>query len=213
MTFKKLLIIFFAITSIFSASAHANPNIVTFDFTGSVTFSDPSLNTTIDSLISGSFSYDLNAPVGTFSFPPGSINYYNYTAPEALKVNFSGHTITSDFLNYTLYDNIGANIEDAFILDAHSVKLDGLDFGRFNLTLASSYGVENTNALTSSQPPQTLDLSLFNNVQGNYGGLLKNDAYTLQFSILSLAPIPEPESYALLLSGLGMIGLMIRRKT
>lgn len=209
---KKLLTALFTIASIISTSANAEQNIVGFDFTGSVLYSDPSLNAPINSLVSGSFYYDLNAPVATFSYPPGSTNYYSYMAPEALKVNFSGHSITSEDLSYTLYDNIGANVEDAFILDAHSVKLDGLDFGRFNLTLASSYGVENTYALTSSQPPQTLNLALFNNAQGNYGGLLKNGAYALQFSITSLAPVPEPENYALLLAGLGMIGYITRRK-
>ena len=93
------------------------------------------------------------------------------------------------------------------------MKLDGTDTGSFGLTLSSSYGIENTNALTSSQPPQTLDLSLFNVMPYNGGDFIVNNVYQLQFSILSITPVPEPESYALLLAGLSVIGLMVRRKT
>ena len=211
--YKKLLIVIFTLALMFSASANAEQNIVTFGFTGSVLYSDSSLNTPIDSLVSGSFSYDLNAPVTTFfSSPPSTNSYYYYTAPEALKVNFSGHSISSDLLTYTLFDNFGGNVEDQFILDAGAVKLDGIDSGGFSLALSSSYGIENTNALTSSQPPQTLDLSLFNVMPYNGGSFIVNNAYKLQFSILSITPVPEPESYALLLAGLGMIGLMVRLK-
>lgn len=214
MTFKKLLMIFLVSASVFSGSAYSNPNIVTFSFTGSVIYSEPSLNAPIDSFVSGSFSYDLNAPVTTFfSSPPSSYSNYYYSAPEALKVNFSSHTVTSDLLSYTLFDNFGGNVEDQFVLEAGAVKLDGIDSGRFGLVLSSSYGIENTNALIGSSPPQALDLSLFNIFPYNFGYFIINNTYELQFSILSITPVPEPESYALLLAGLGMMGFMARRKT
>ncbi len=213
MFIKKLIIIFFVITSVFCTSAYANPNIVTFGFTGSVIFSDPSLNAPIDSPISGSFSYDLNAPITTFyNSPPTTYSYYYYSAPEALSVNFSGHSVTSDLLTYTLFDNFSDNLEDQLILDAGLIKLDGIDSGGLSIVLSSSPWIENTNALTSSQPPQTLDLSLFNVTPYNSGSIVVNNAYKLQFSILSITPVPEPESYALLLAGLGIICFKVRRK-
>lgn len=114
MTLKKLLMIFLISASVLSGAANADSNIVTFSFTGSVIYSEPSLNAPTDSLVSGSFSYDLNAPVSPIS--PSFYSYYNYTAPNALEVNFSGHTITSDTIGYTLYDNTNGNVEDYFVL-------------------------------------------------------------------------------------------------
>jgi PEP-CTERM motif len=212
--YKNLLIVIFTIAHMFSGSVKAEQNIITFDFTGSVLYSDSSLNAPIDSLVSGSFSYDLNAPTQiAVNSPPFTHSYYNYTSPSALTLIFSGHNISFDDLQYDLFDNQNGNVEDQFNLSAHSDKINGIDYGTFVLALASSSGVGNRNALTSSQPPQTLDLSLFNNTNDfTYGVLVKNNTYTLQFSILSLAPVPEPESYALLLAGLGVIGLMVHQK-
>lgn len=213
--YKKLLIVICTIAHMFSASANANQNIITFNFTGYVLFSDPSFNAPIDSLVSGSFSYDLNAPANiVYSAPPTTFSFYNYSSPSALTVNFSGYNITSDELQYDLYDNQNGNVEDQFTLSAPLSKLDGVDYGKFSLILASSYGEENRNALIGYQPPKTLDLSLFNSTNNlTYGALLKDNAYTLLFSIDSLAPIPENESYLLLLAGLGIIGFIRRRKT
>ena len=208
--YKKLLIVIFALASAFGSSANAGANIVTFGFTGSVFYSDPNLNSPINSLVSGNFPYDLNAPVTTyFSSPPTTYSYYYYSAPNALTINFSGHTVTSDILSYSLQDNSGSNANDSFVLGAGSVKLDGLDYGHLSLTLGSS--PDPSNALTSDLPPRTLDLALFNN-RSNFGDIVKDNDTKLQFSILSITPVPEPESYALLLAGLSIIGLMIRPK-
>lgn len=212
---KKLSTLIFALATGFSSYANALSNIVSFNFTGAVIYSDPSLNAPVDSLVSGSFSYDLNAPANiVYSAPPTTFSFYNYSSPSALTVNFSGYNIASDDLQYDLYDNQNGNVEDQFTLSAHLAKLDGIDYGRFALVLASSYGVENRNALIGNQPPQTLDLSLFNNTNDyTYGALIRDNAYTLLFSIHSLAPVPETESYLLLLAGLGVIGFTARRKT
>jgi len=210
MTFKKLLIIFLVSASMLIGSANADSNVVTFNFTGSVIYSKPSLNAPIDSLVYGSFSYDLNAPVTTyFSSPPTTYSYYYYSAPNALKINFSGHTITSDSLVFNLQDNSGSNADDSFVLGAGSVKLDGIDDGHLSLALGSL--PDPSNALTSSLPPQTLNLALFNNIS-NFGDLVKDNNTKLQFSIVTLSPVPEPESYALILAGLGLVGLTTRRK-
>lgn len=210
---KKLLTLLFIYAAGFCSSANSTTNIASFKFTGAVIYSDPSLIAPVDSLVSGSFSYDLNAPVTTFyNSPPSTYGYFYYSAPEALKVSFSNHTITSDSLTYTLFDNFGGNVEDQFILDAGLVKLDGIDSGGFSLSLSSSYGIENTNALNGILPPQTIDLSLFNVLPYNTGSFVVNNTNMLQFSILSVTPIPEPVSYALLLTGLGMIGFKVRRK-
>ena len=57
----------------------------------------------------------------------------------------------------------------------------------------------------------------------NFAGLSKNDKYTLTVFgsdttylgytyTLNVAAVPEPESYALLLAGLGMVGAIVRRR-
>lgn len=43
-------------------------------------------------------------------------------------------------------------------------------------------------------------------------GTTINEEYRLRLSGVQAAPIPEPESYAMLLAGLGMIGTMVRRR-
>lgn len=210
---KNLLSLLFIFAAGFCSSANATSNIVNFNFTGAVIYSDPSLIAPVDSLVSGSFSYDLNAPVTTFyNSPPSAYGYFYYSAPEALKVSFSNNTITSDLLTYTLFDNFGGNVEDQFILDAGLVKLDGIDSGGLSLSLSSSYGIENTNALIGILPPQTLELSLFNVLPYNAGSFVVNNNIMLQFSILSLAPVPESDTYALLLAGLVVIRFKARRK-
>ena len=49
-----------------------------------------------------------------------------------------------------------------------------------------------------------------------YGGLSlptgSNGSYELTLSIGQTAPVPEPETYAMLLAGLGLLGLAKRRR-
>jgi hypothetical protein len=52
----------------------------------------------------------------------------------------------------------------------------------------------------------TSDNSLFHVKEG---GMAQADLYA---SVTTLAPVPEPESYALLFAGLGLIGLKVRRR-
>jgi len=46
----------------------------------------------------------------------------------------------------------------------------------------------------------------YNNLTGQYHGFLLSDATT------PVSPVPEPETYAMLLAGLGLIGFMARRR-
>jgi len=47
-------------------------------------------------------------------------------------------------------------------------------------------------------------------VEGNVGNVLKPAGYS---GNLSISPVPEPETYAMLLAGLGLIGFSARRRT
>jgi hypothetical protein len=39
-----------------------------------------------------------------------------------------------------------------------------------------------------------------------------NEEYRLRLSGVSVSPVPEPETYAMLLAGLGLVGAMARRR-
>lgn len=73
----------------------------------------------------------------------------------------------------------------------------------------SSINVGNTTVSTAILNPITLaagtyTLQVSGSVLGTSGG-----SYS---GVLNLAPVPEPESYAMLLGGLGLLGLMVRRR-
>jgi PEP-CTERM motif len=39
-----------------------------------------------------------------------------------------------------------------------------------------------------------------------------NEEYRIRLSGVTVSPVPEPETYAMLLAGLGLMGAMIRRR-
>jgi hypothetical protein len=76
------------------------------------------------------------------------------------------------------------------------VKLNGFDFDIMNAGMLSvASGTSTSGAL-----PWTLTVKGTTDGLGSYGGQL------------SVTPVPEPETYALMLAGLGAIGFMARRR-
>lgn len=55
------------------------------------------------------------------------------------------------------------------------------------------------------------DILGFNNLKSVRVGGLANDAYVAMDNI-NVTPVPEPGTYAMMLSGLGLMGLMMRRR-
>lgn len=51
-----------------------------------------------------------------------------------------------------------------------------------------------------------------NDFTGSYRGTLYFNPNTLDVGSLTAAPVPEPESYAMMLAGLGALGFMARRR-
>lgn len=77
-----------------------------------------------------------------------------------------------------------------------------LDTPLYNLDSAFSLTGRNVFALTQ-----------FKNVDSTLGPLTFSSSSNVVFSSSAVAAVPEPETYALLLAGLGLVGVVARRKT
>jgi hypothetical protein len=121
-----------------------------------------------------------------------------------------------------------STIVDSFALDPNVIvnginltagKLSGIDTGFFDFFVppldiagGGNYGFSlllfggNKAQLIYANPPQTSPGCAFLTVPGASCGRSANDAIGV------FAPIPEPETYALMLAGLGALGFVARRR-
>ena len=81
----------------------------------------------------------------------------------------------------------------------------GLDLFDFNLTTA----VPNLNGPFSVVGTGVFALNQFVNVASSMGAINFNSSSDVMFSA---APVPEPETYGMMLAGLGLVGFVLRRK-
>lgn len=132
---KQLLPVFTTMFALTVAAADATAT--TINFTGTVTFGGTLA--TVGSNVTGSFSYDSDTPPW-FTLPHEG--FYSISAPSALVVNFSGHTVVADSLSIFVVNNFGGNIEDSFEVDGNAPTIDGILYpnGTFTFVLASAPG-------------------------------------------------------------------------
>jgi hypothetical protein len=103
---------------------------------------------------------------------------------------------------------IDPNVDPRPLFDAH---VTGWIFAAFNTTIASN-GTSNISSLFVPPPQFALGTHYYAFVGGatTRNGTLLTDpsiAYTL-----SVGAVPEPEEYAMMMAGLGLIGAMRRRR-
>lgn len=130
--------------------------------------------------------------IATTSFDPSSNGVYDW------KLSF----------DLTGYDAATASFSGQFAADnAATVWLNGVQ-----LTTASTGGFKGWTSFAASSGFQsginTLDFKVTNYAQngGNPTGL------RVEFTASSVAAVPEPETYAMLLAGLGLMGTVARRR-
>ncbi|MES2741037.1 MAG: FxDxF family PEP-CTERM protein [Pseudomonadota bacterium] len=104
----------------------------------------------------------------------------------------------SPFLTYGKFDTILSSIGTSA---ASNIDFTFADFNGHSLTLNSSGPLETAYlGLTSFNGPLTLTVSGLSGATASYSGSL------------NVVPVPEPESYALMLGGLALLGVVARRR-
>jgi len=149
----------------------------------------------------------------------GAANALTTTVPGTLTgTYFSGNTFAAgaainDTWNFTLgssnFSGLAANFYTQFagVINSFSATLTGSNGAiPWTFTNTTIPGVGGVKTLTYDGVLSAGSYSL--NVLGTGGS--KAGSYSLS---LSAAPIPEPESYALFLAGLCLIGTIIRRRS
>jgi hypothetical protein len=136
-------------------------------------------------------------------------------------------TNSSTTATKTFFDDLVFTITTGMNLSLTAVPVPllvtGFTESLYRTTAASPYTAVVTNPLPLASLVSSTTATSWNNLAAG--------TYTLQYSatlvkasflvpnvvgsytsVIQLAPVPEPETYALLLSGLGLLGFMARRK-
>ena len=191
---KPLLTLLFSTVLAASASAHAN-----LLFEDNFNAEARELNTTLSNWTVSNGSIDVIG-TGYFDFYPGNGNYLDLdgSSRNAGKIT----TLTSFALNpgftYLLSFDLGGSKRG----DSNSVNVALGNFSE-TFTLASSAGWQNITRSITVQGDMSSRLS-FDHAGGDNMGLILDN--------VSVTAVPEPETYALMLAGLGLMGFMVRRR-
>ncbi|UCV19630.1 FxDxF family PEP-CTERM protein [Ferribacterium limneticum] len=173
-----------------SAGAQANAPIVISEVESNDTIATAQ---DLGSLVSGS---EVNVVGLRFDFPPflnSSVDYYKFSTASTLNFTFSVATLTGPAGEND--PMVGLFSSTGNLIDMNDdISDDNYDSHLTRSVSAGTYYV----AVTG-----------YNLAQDFSGTGDKNWPYTLT---ISAAPVPEPESYAMFLAGLGIIGAVARRK-
>ncbi|MES2206454.1 MAG: PEP-CTERM sorting domain-containing protein [Pseudomonadota bacterium] len=173
-------------------------------------FSAPIFTDNFDSYALGvnatNFSGNWNVSAGTidvvgtgfFDFYPGNGNYIDLDGSTAQAGIFSSKTLNLAAGNYTLEFSLGGSQRG----DTNTVNVS---FGSYNeaFTLNSGDALNTFTRNVNLAIPSTVSLAFQNSGGDNLGAILGH---------ASITPAPEPETYAMLLAGLGIVGKAVRRK-
>ena len=214
------------------ASAHATIQTVDYDsytvsYDDSTIFGGPSFNS---GGIGGSvgFGWSIPTSVSVSNNVPGQPAYSTFQLPDFTITAKSGWSLGGPFTasigNLVFFQYIDGGT-DAYA--SGSVSVNGamsIPFGTFldkTVTASSpgfSTGYFSGTASVSQGSFSTLTvssgvLSLLATVgpSGGFGAISAQPQNTLSFGFVA-APVPEPESYAMLLAGLAVVGTMARRR-
>jgi hypothetical protein len=186
-----------ALLLLLTTAASASP--VAFSFRGDLTYTSISGINEGD-YISGTVVYDAATNDGLPDDP--RLGYYSTPGSFSLR---AGSFARAGSINWIwLYDNYGNDPTDLFQVDAHAGNGPTWYWFRFRLLADASTGALNSDGL----PLGVLDPLSFG---GRTIGISTNDGVA-SFEITQLAPVPEPSAACLLLTGLGGVIWLTRRK-
>jgi len=158
------------------------------------------------------FSNSGNTATGTFNFAPGDPSSINASNLDLIDTNYSAITTVAEIrLNYL------ANTTFTFSADAYANT-----FTDFN-QLASAQGTidlfgesisdrESASVAVIGFEPATDFDRISISFSSPVDQIITLSVYTLVMANTATLPVPEPETYAMMLAGLGMIGFVSRRK-
>jgi hypothetical protein len=146
-----------------------------------------------------------NAGVPTMSGWDGS----TFTGYNASFWNTGVSSTFNDWISFSLPGDSSGNTQS----NAISLGGGGLNFSAFNLyenaILVATGIVDGSNAFLSYSGGTTPG-----NYSLNIAGFKLNPNLSASYAgNISISPVPEPETYAMLLAGLGLIGFSARRRT
>ena len=191
----KLAIMAAVITSVFSVSATAAPVFLDNFDTDTLALNQTTFNG--GWVVSGG-TVDLIGNPGFYDLLPGNGRYVDLDGSSSQAGEFHKDLSLTGGLQYTLaFDLAGSQ--------RGSVENVNVNFGSAvdNLTVNSGDAFSNHTLLFTPSTTGIYSLIFQNAGVDNVGALLDN---------VSVSAVPEPETYAMLLAGLGLLGFMAGRR-
>jgi hypothetical protein len=191
--------IIYSMMIMFGAVNLANASLITFAYEGVIT-QTASPGVLVGDSFYGSYTFDSLASGGS----TGSITNYRISGPDVnMTLNYGSYSFQSHDYSILVID--GSCCVDIY---RAQMEIDGVLY-------ALSFITSNPNIITNSElllsPP---DISLFGQAQMSVND--NSISIPLQtrgnIASISAAPVPEPETYAMMLAGLGLLGFMARRR-
>jgi hypothetical protein len=205
-----------AIGFLFAATAfNANAAGTTYNFTGTISLTSPSLDSYNGTAFSGNFTYDPNAAL--YYALSGSATYLN--ALTNVAVNFQDFTITYVPGSPGGYGTVSTDGYDALYLYANQQNL-GLSANPDSLAqqvqfLEFFFVDQSGTAFTSTALPATISLDQFTAGLNRLYVQLGDSNYQIRGELTSLSPtaaaVPELGTWIMMLLGFGAIGFVVRR--
>jgi hypothetical protein len=133
---------------------------------------------------------------------------------DVLGANNKGATFADNF-TFSVTGTTGMNL-DAIISSISPAATTGLD-----ITGLALYGtgdkLVSTGTMAQSGSIDVWTLSSTNLTAGNYyikvsGNMVSDAAASFGGAVMMAAPVPEPETYGMMLGGLGLLGFLARRR-
>lgn len=174
----------------------------------------------VTSTITGSFFYDTSIPVSYPTVNPDGTSYASYISTTAIGITLTGsggyqfvNNVTDEFYEPTvLVDNaISSSPEPFDTVKVAAFMRDGS--GGMHDVAFMLKDRHNAGTLTGYGLPSSLSLLDYDGTLSIYWSDSSGNAFQLNAAIdtLQLAPVPEPETYAMLLAGLGLLAVAARR--
>jgi len=117
--------------------------------------------------------------------------------------------------NITAGEAIQLHFNQAVALSSVGLRADGHNTTGWSPNATFQYSFDNSTWATAALPVNNGQFALAQTGQDfyfRYGGGNANQFYVSSMSVSAVTPVPEPETYAMLLAGLGLMGFTVRRR-